>query len=253
MKVHPLRVERERRGWSQARVAEALGVSTRTVNRWELRIAIPYPYYREQLAQLFGKSVQELDLLPAEQEPGSQPDLPQEPAVALAPASPPPVSPPPLLLLDPAIPRLMGRTGSLVGRAALLAQIEARLFARQSLALTALDGLPGVGKTALAVAVSLDAEVQAHFAQGILWAGLGPHPDRLGELSRWGTLLGVRAADCLMVGDTLKSDIAGAHALGMHTCQAVWFRADDDPSAPEPDFVVVTQMDVLTVVSRLAS
>src|SRR5215831_4340549 len=79
MKVHPLRVERERRGWSQARVAEALGVSNRTVTRWELRIAIPYPYYREQLAQLFGKSLQELDLLPPEQQPDSPPDLPQEP------------------------------------------------------------------------------------------------------------------------------------------------------------------------------
>jgi len=195
MKPHPLKVEREQRGWSQARVAEALGVSTLTVIRWEQRRAIPYPYYREQLAQLFGKSVRELDLLPAEQEPESQPELPQEPAVALAAASPPTVSPPPPLLLDPAIPRLMGRTGSLVGRAALLAQIKARLFAGQTLALTALDGLPGVGKTALAVAVSLDHEVQAHFAEGILWAGLGPHPDRLGELSRWGALLGVRAAE----------------------------------------------------------
>src|SRR5215467_11487869 len=84
MKVHPLRVERERRGWSQARVAEALGVSTRTVTRWELRAAIPYPYYREQLAQLFGKSVRELDLLPPGQQPESPPGQSQEPAVALA-------------------------------------------------------------------------------------------------------------------------------------------------------------------------
>src|SRR5215469_16176333 len=191
MKPHPLKVERELRGWSQVKVAEAVGVSTQTVIRWEQRRAIPYPYYREQLAQLFGKSVRELELLPPEQ----QPDLPQESAVALAPASPPSVSPSPPLLLDPAIPLLLGRTGSLVGRADLLAQIKTRLFAGQSLALTALDGLPGVGKTALAVAVSLDPEVQAHFADGILWAGLGPHPDRLGELSHWGALLGVRAAE----------------------------------------------------------
>ena len=195
MKPHPLKVERERRGWSQARVAEALGVSTRTVIRWELRVAIPYPYYREQLAQLFGKSVLELDLLPSEQQPGSLPDPAQEPAEDLAAASPSPVSPPPPLLLDPAIPLLLGHTGSLVGRAALLAQIKARLFAGKSLALTALGGLPGVGKTALAVALSLDHEVQAHFADGILWAGLGQHPDRLGLLTHWGTLLGLRAAE----------------------------------------------------------
>ena len=29
------------------------------------------------------------------------------------------------------------------------------------------------------------------------------------------------------------------------TCQAVWFRADDDPDGPEPDFQAFTQMDVL--------
>jgi putative hydrolase of the HAD superfamily len=56
----------------------------------------------------------------------------------------------------------------------------------------------------------------------------------------------------LFVGDTLATDIAGAAALGMHTCQAVWFRADEDGAAPEPDFVAFTQMDVLTVASRLS-
>src|SRR5271165_1741425 len=84
MKWHPLRVERERRGWSQARVAEALGVSARMVTRWELRLAVPYPYYHEQLAQLFGKSVRELGLLPAEQQPENQPDLTPEPGLVLA-------------------------------------------------------------------------------------------------------------------------------------------------------------------------
>jgi hypothetical protein len=29
-------------------------------------------------------------------------------------------------------------------------------------------------------------------------------------------------------------------------------RADDDPEAPEPDFQAFTQMDVLTIVRRLA-
>jgi HAD superfamily hydrolase (TIGR01509 family) len=65
-------------------------------------------------------------------------------------------------------------------------------------------------------------------------------------------VLGVSAGSTLFVGDTLATDIAGAAALGMHTCQAVWFRADDDPDAPEPDFQAFTQMDVLTVVRRLS-
>jgi HAD superfamily hydrolase (TIGR01509 family) len=64
--------------------------------------------------------------------------------------------------------------------------------------------------------------------------------------------LGVAADRTLFVGDTLATDVAGAAALGMHTCQAVWFRADDDPHGPEPDFQAFTQMDVLTVVRRLS-
>ena len=63
--------------------------------------------------------------------------------------------------------------------------------------------------------------------------------------------LGVEPADALFVGDTLATDIAGAAALGMRTCQALWFRADEDPDAPEPDFQAFTQMDVLTIVRRL--
>jgi tetratricopeptide (TPR) repeat protein/transcriptional regulator with XRE-family HTH domain len=235
MKVHPLRVERERRGWSQARVAEALGVSNRTVTRWELRLAIPYPYYREQLAQLFGKSVRELDLLPPEQQPGSPPSPAQEPAVALAAASPPAASPPsasppPSLLLDPAIPLLLGRTTSLVGRAALLAQIKAQLFAGKTLALSALGGLPGVGKTALAVALSLDASVQAHFADGILWAGLGPQPDRLGLLTHWGTLLGVRASE---VGETGSWEAWGSALRASIGSRRLLLVIDDAWSAQE--------------------
>jgi putative hydrolase of the HAD superfamily len=64
--------------------------------------------------------------------------------------------------------------------------------------------------------------------------------------------LGVQAERALFVGDSLAADIAGAAALGMHTCQAVWFRADDDASGPEPDFQAFTQMDVLTAVRRLS-
>jgi transcriptional regulator with XRE-family HTH domain len=58
-----LRTERKRHGWTQAKLAEVLGVSTKTVTRWEARQSVPFPYYRNKLTALFGKTVQELGLL----------------------------------------------------------------------------------------------------------------------------------------------------------------------------------------------
>lgn len=64
--------------------------------------------------------------------------------------------------------------------------------------------------------------------------------------------LGVEPANALMVGDKVAVDVAGAKALGMATCQALWFVADE-VEEPEPDFRAFTQMDVLTAVNRLAA
>jgi HAD superfamily hydrolase (TIGR01549 family) len=63
------------------------------------------------------------------------------------------------------------------------------------------------------------------------------------------TRLGVEPERALMVGDSVANDVAGAQALRMATCQALWFVADAQEE-PEPDFRAFTQMDVLTVVSR---
>jgi putative hydrolase of the HAD superfamily len=64
--------------------------------------------------------------------------------------------------------------------------------------------------------------------------------------------LGVEPEQALFVGDSLAADIGGAAAIGMHTCQALWFRADDDSAGPEPEFQAFTQIDVLTAVKRLS-
>lgn len=58
-----LRYERERHNWSQADVAEKLGVDVKTVNRWEKGSRKPLPYYRQKLCQLFNKSAEEFGLL----------------------------------------------------------------------------------------------------------------------------------------------------------------------------------------------
>ena len=96
----------------------------------------------------------------------------------------------------------------------------------------------------LGVAERLDV---ALFSSEVGWRK--PHPAMferaLGEL-------GVEPGRALFVGDSLVNDVGGAAAVGMRTCQALWFTADDDDGAPEPDFQAFTQMDVLTVARRLS-
>src|SRR5689334_7800080 len=128
---------RTQRGMSQQDVADRIGTTHVNVSRWERGITKPSPYFRRKLSALFGKTEQELDLLPTP---------PQS-----APASSAPVAPPaqPLpaaseALYDPAIP--LQPAISLIGRDEDLARLKRRLRAGGSIALTALNGLPGVGK-----------------------------------------------------------------------------------------------------------
>jgi transcriptional regulator with XRE-family HTH domain len=58
-----LRELRKQRGWTQAEVAEALGVTDLTVRRWELGQTIPSAYHMKKLCDLFEKSPEELGLL----------------------------------------------------------------------------------------------------------------------------------------------------------------------------------------------
>jgi tetratricopeptide (TPR) repeat protein len=77
-----------------------------------------------------------------------------------------------------------------VGRESLVESLAHRLTSGGTLALSA-EGLPGVGKTTLAVALASRREVLAHFTDGVLWAGLGRQPDIMGALAAWGDALGV--------------------------------------------------------------
>ncbi|HKT43462.1 MAG TPA: HAD family hydrolase [Gaiellaceae bacterium] len=95
----------------------------------------------------------------------------------------------------------------------------------------------------MGVAERLDVAV---FSSEVGWRK--PHP---AIFERALDVIGVPAEETLFVGDTLATDVAGASALGMHTCQALWFRADEDEDAPEPEYRAFTQMDVLTAVRRL--
>lgn len=60
---YQLKDEREKRGWSQARVAEQIGTDAVNVSRWERGHSTPSPYFREKLCQLYGKNAQDLGFL----------------------------------------------------------------------------------------------------------------------------------------------------------------------------------------------
>jgi tetratricopeptide (TPR) repeat protein len=82
----------------------------------------------------------------------------------------------------------------LLGRDALLDDLVARLLTGHSPALST-DGLPGVGKTALAVALAHDERVRAHCTDGVLWGGLGVNPDVVTIQNQWATAVGLDLAD----------------------------------------------------------
>ncbi len=184
--------------WSQQDVADRIGTTHVNVSRWERGITRPSPYFRRKLCSLFGKSEQQLDLEPA---PGSS---------ITGPAAPPPTANE--VLYDSSIP--LQPAIHLVGRDDELAQLKQRLFAGGSIALTALNGLPGVGKTALAIELAHDHEIRAYFRDGILWAALGPEPNIPGLLSRWGALLGVSSTEMASLNDSEAWAIALHRAIG---------------------------------------
>lgn len=181
-----LREERELRGWSQQHVADQIGADRYYLSRWENGKMLPSPYYREKLCALFGKNAQELGFL--------APDAPPEPEQA-SPLSPATSFTTFHSFHDPFIPPLPAATHALVGRDLQLATLKERLCADTPSVVLALNGLPGVGKTALAVALAHDQEIRAHFSDGVLWAAAGKEPDMVGILSRWGALLHIPSVE----------------------------------------------------------
>src|SRR5258706_4233074 len=82
----------------------------------------------------------------------------------------------------------------LFGRDAMIGELARRLIEGQgAVAICAVRGLPGVGKTDLLRATGRDARVVAHFAGGVLYAELGPTPSLPSILRRWIAELGHKA------------------------------------------------------------
>lgn len=167
-----LRRARQDRGWSQAYVADQIEApNTLNVIRWERGTSIPSFHYRQKLCSLFGKSPRELGFVLEE----------------------PPIRPYDLHapIYDPAIPSQFADPQDFIGRSEVLGRVKQQLLDKKNVVLTALNGIPGVGKTALVVELAHDVDLLTYFRDGILWAGFGPHPNIIGVLGRWGKLLGL--------------------------------------------------------------
>ena len=133
-----LRLERERRHWTQSELALRIGATYLTICRWENGTTSPSLYYRKQLCDVFGLPPEALGLAPVEgstrrSEPGGQSIPPTVRAIWQVP---------------------FRRNPFFTGREAVLARLAALLGAGKAAALSqtqALSGLGGIGKTQTAV------------------------------------------------------------------------------------------------------
>ena len=62
--------------------------------------------------------------------------------------------------------------------------------------------------------------------------------------------LGVSSDRALFVGDSPDADIAGAHAIGMTTVQAIWFVERESKDGVTPDYVAREPLEVLDIIDR---
>lgn len=103
---------------------------------------------------------------------------------------------------------------SLVGRDSDFAILRRRLLSGENPPISAVNGLPGVGKTTIAIALAHDPVVLGRFSDGVLWQGLGREPDLRAALAAWSSALGLSQ----QAGDeaTLTSRAAQIHdAIGL--------------------------------------
>ncbi|HLG65533.1 MAG TPA: tetratricopeptide repeat protein [Ktedonosporobacter sp.] len=164
-----LKRQRALHGLTQQELAQKIGTTPLTVSRWERGIATPRSYSIRQLLALFDSNKEEFA-----REARSDDSIDATPAA---------------FIYDPSIPPLPALTTGLVGRAEMLNKVKSWLCSHRDA--FALQGMYGVGKTALAITLAHDRTIQRNYYDGILWIGVGPRPNLVGLLSRWGTLLGM--------------------------------------------------------------
>lgn len=167
---HLLRNARLAKGIGLRKMAREIGVSVTTLYRWEMGLQDPFLFHKGKLRDYFEKDLQELGLGPG---PAFDLRMPSEQARPEGPC------------FRSALPAISTDV-ELVGRERDLAATRERVLAGRH---TVLVGLPGVGKTALALALETDHQVRSHFSDGILWASLGRKPNMDDLLLSWSKLI----------------------------------------------------------------
>jgi DNA polymerase III delta prime subunit len=158
-----------------------------TIGRWERGESAPSRHFLTELSHLFNKTLQELGFLSH----GSPRTLPSGEIFPL---------------FDPMLP--FSAPIPLIGRLETFSRCKHRLLADGTTHI-AFNGLPGAGKTALALALASDLEIRSHFSDGILWAGMGSTANTESILSRWSSFFGIHTQS---LGTTSSRELR-AHAL----------------------------------------
>jgi tetratricopeptide (TPR) repeat protein/transcriptional regulator with XRE-family HTH domain len=124
-----LKAQRLRKQWSQVYVATMIGTNDVTVSRWENGVTFPSLYYREKLCELFGKSADDLGLVPVVEETSRSEEKASSSTVWNVPYR---------------------RNPFFTGREDILEHLHTLLHSDKAVALTqvqAISGLGGIGKT----------------------------------------------------------------------------------------------------------
>jgi predicted ATPase/uncharacterized protein HemY/DNA-binding XRE family transcriptional regulator len=161
-----LRKERERHGWTHKDVADRIGLpDPRTVGRWERGIYFPSAHYRQELCQIFEKTLEELDLL---RRPSDKDEEDAEP--------------------NDVFHSLPVFFSSFIGREQDVNAASSTLML-QDVRLLTLLGTGGIGKTRLALEVAT--QVREHFQDGVYFVSLDALHDPSLVISSIADVLGV--------------------------------------------------------------
>jgi tetratricopeptide (TPR) repeat protein len=110
----------------------------------------------------------------------------------------------------------------LVGRSRALLDARQRLLDGQEVGVW--SGLPGVGKTALAIQLAHDSEIRSRYPDGVLWASLGRDVTVEPKLSKWALKVGVTPSE---VNRELSAEQIGELAHNAIGLRGVFLIVDD--------------------------